>query len=60
MSKSKKIQSFKKKKHDKIVKDFDKTKQNHLEKLASKMLKKDEYYQKLKDKKTNTKFLDLF
>ncbi len=60
MSKSKRGQSFQKKKHDKIVKDFDKTKHNHLEKLATKMLKKDEFYQKLKDKKTNTKFLDLF
>ena len=50
MSKKRKIPLLKKKKHDKIVKDFDKTKQNHLEKLATKMLKKDEVFQKLKEK----------
>jgi len=60
MSKKKKIPLLKKKKHDRIVKDFDKTKQIHLEKLATKMLKKDEAFQKLKEKKINNKFLDLF
>lgn len=60
MSKKKKIPILKKKKHDNIVKDFDKTKQRHLEKLATKMLKKDEAFQKLKEKKINNKFLDLF
>jgi len=60
MNKKRKIPLLKKKKHDKIVKDFDKTKQNHLEKLATKMLKKDEVFQKLKEKKINNKFLDLF
>jgi len=60
MRKKKKIPILKKKKHDKIVKDFDKTKQRHLEKLATKMLKKDEAFQKLKEKKINNKFLDLF
>ena len=60
MSKKKKIPILKKKKHDKIIKDFDKTKQRHLEKLATKMLKKDKAFQKLKEKKINNKFLDLF
>ena len=39
---------------------MNKTKQRHLEKLATKMLKKDEAFQKLKEKKINNKFLDLF
>ena len=43
MGKKRKIPPLKKKKHDKIVNDFEKTKQNHLEKLATKMLKKDAY-----------------
>jgi|TARA_R100000081_G_C4737803_1_gene127147 hypothetical protein len=60
MKKGKKIKPIKKKKHDKIVKDFDKTKQNHLEKLATKMLKRDEMFSKLKEKKINNNFLDLF
>jgi hypothetical protein len=41
MKKGKKIKPIKKKKHDKIVNDF-KSKKNHLERLATKMLKKDE------------------
>mgnify|MGYP001270536840 CR=1 FL=1 len=60
MGKKRKIPPLKKKKHDKIVNDFEKTKQNHLEKLATKMLKKDDIFQKLKEKKINNKFLDLF
>lgn len=60
MKKGKKIKPLKKKKHDKIVNDFDKTKQNHLEKLATKMLKRDEMFSKLKEKKINNNFLDLF
>ena len=60
MGKIKKIKPIKKKKHDKIVKDFDKTKQTHLERLATKMLKKDEMFSKLKEKKINKNFLDLF
>ena len=60
MSKKRKIPLLKKKKHDKIVKDFDKTKQTHLEKLASKMLKGDEKLQQLKGKNINPKFLNLF
>jgi len=60
VGKIKKIKPIKKKKHDKIVKDFDKTKQTHLERLATKMLKKDEMFSKLKEKKINKNFLDLF
>lgn len=60
MKRGKKIKSIKKKKHDKIVNDFEKSKQNHLERLATKMLKKDEMFSKLKEKKINKNFLDLF
>ena len=51
---------LKKKKHDKIVKDFDTQKAKHVEKLATQMLKKDEQFQKLKEKKIDTNFLKLF
>lgn len=51
---------LKKKKHDKIVKDFDIQKAKHVEKLATQMLKKDEQFQKLKEKKIDTNFLKLF
>lgn len=51
---------MKKKKHNKLVKDYDKQKANHLEKLASKMLKDDDKLQQLKGKNINPKFLNLF
>tara|TARA_R100001443_G_C3362750_1_gene179362 strand:- start:1368 stop:1550 length:183 start_codon:yes stop_codon:yes gene_type:complete len=60
MKKGKKIKPIKKKKHDKIVNDFEKSKNNHLERLATKMLKRDEMFSKLKEKKINNNFLDLF
>jgi|TARA_R100000081_G_C4820201_1_gene179168 hypothetical protein len=60
MKKGKKIKPIKKKKHDKIVNDFEKSKQRHLENLATKMLKKDEMFSKLKEKKIDINFLDLF
>ena len=50
----------KNKNHDKMVKDYDKQKSEHLDKLATKMLKNDERAQKLKGKKINTNFLKLF
>ena len=50
----------KNKNHDKLVKDYDKQKSEHLDKLATKMLKNDERAQKLKGKKINTNFLKLF
>jgi hypothetical protein len=51
---------MKHKSHDKIVKDYEIQKSNHLNRLATKMLKNDEISQKLKDKKINKKFLNLF
>jgi hypothetical protein len=51
---------MKNKKHKKIVKDYDKQKSNHLEKLATKMLENDEKNSKLKGKNIDTNFLNLF
>jgi len=51
---------MKKKKHSRIVKDYDKQKEKHLERLATKMLENDEKLIKLKGKNINTNFLDLF
>jgi len=51
---------IKHKKHDKLVKDYEKQKSEHLDKLATKMLKNDEKMQKLKGKSINKKFLNLF
>jgi hypothetical protein len=51
---------MKKKKHSKIVRDYDKQKEKHLEKLATKILENDEKLSKLKGKNINTNFLDLF
>ena len=48
------------KQHEKLVKDYDRQKSEHLDKLATKMLKNDEKMQKLKDKKISTNFLKLF
>lgn len=45
---------------EEIRKSFDKTKSKHLERMATKMLERDEKIQKLKDKKIKGKFLDLF
>lgn len=50
----------KRKRHDNITKDYDSTKQKHLEKLATKMLEKQDKIEKLKEKKINKDFLDLF
>ena len=51
---------MKNKKHNKVVKDYDKQKEKHLEKLATKMLQNDEKLNKLKFKQINTDFLNLF
>jgi hypothetical protein len=51
---------MKSKKHNKIVKDYDKQKEKHLEKLASKMLENDEKNSKLKGKNIDPGFLNLF
>ncbi len=60
MGKRKKIKSLKNYKHNKIVNDYSSTKEKHLEKLATKMLKKDEELSKLKEKRIDTNFLNLF
>jgi hypothetical protein len=51
---------MKNKKHAKLIRDYDKQKEKHLEKLATKMLEKDERFRILKEKNINTNFLDLF
>jgi hypothetical protein len=56
----KKYKSLKNKKHNKIVKDYDKQKEKHLEKLATKILKNDEKAEKLKSKHIKGNFLTNF
>lgn len=51
---------MKHKKHNKIVKDYDKQKSKHLEKLATKSLKNDKLNQKLKNKPINKDIFKLF
>ena len=58
--KKKRTRRIKKNKHDKIIKDYNSTKEKHLEKLADKMLEKDEQNKRLKEKEINTDFLKLF
>jgi hypothetical protein len=48
------------KKHQDLVDDYDKAKQKHLKKIASKMLAKDEKWQKFKAKNIDPDYLDLF
>jgi len=50
----------KNRKHDKIVKDYEKTKRKHLEKLADKMLEDQEKIDRLREKKSDGDFLKLF
>ncbi len=51
---------MKHKKHNKIVKDYQKQKSKHLESLATKMLKNDEKSQKLQQKQIDPNILNLF
>lgn len=51
---------MKNKKHNKIVRDYDKQKSKHLENLANQILKADEKTQKLKEKNINPDILNLF
>ena len=51
---------MKKKKHTKLIRDYDKQKEKHLERLATKILDNDEKLNKLKAKNISTNFLDLF
>jgi aspartate 1-decarboxylase len=48
------------KKHKDLIKNYEKIKSKHLEKLASKLLKIDEQNQKLKTKNINPDFLKNF
>lgn len=48
------------KRHEKIMKDFEKKKNRHIENLATAMLKNDEKMSKLKEKQIDPKFLNLF
>ena len=54
------MSEMKNKKHNKVVKDYDKQKEKHLEKLATKMLDNDEKLNNLKGKQINTDILNLF
>lgn len=51
---------MKKKKHNKILRDYDKIKSKHLDKLASKTLENDEKFRKLKTKPIKGNFLKDF
>ena len=51
---------MKKKKHDKIIKDYDEQKRKHLEKQATKLLKDAERNDKLREKDIKTDFFDNF
>ena len=48
-----------KKKHQKLIDDYDPQKRKHLEKLATKSLGKDEKMLKVKSKQIKSNFLDL-
>jgi hypothetical protein len=56
----KKTRNIKRKKHDRIVNDYDKIKSRHLEKLANKMLKDEERRDNLRSKPIKGNFLDKF
>jgi hypothetical protein len=47
----------KNKNHDKVIREYKKKKSDHLEKLATKMLKHDERMQKLRDKNIDPNLL---
>ena len=50
----------KKRKHDKLVNDYDSQKSKHLEKLADKILEDQEKLSKLNNKTSNGKFIDRY
>jgi hypothetical protein len=58
--KKKKTRNIKRRKHDKLVNDYENQKRKHIEKLAKKMLDNDEKFRKLRDKEINDDFLNLF
>jgi hypothetical protein len=49
-----------KKKHKKLIDDYETQKRKHIEKLSNKMLENDEKLRKFKSKEINNNFLDLF
>lgn len=51
---------MKKKKHHKLITDYAKQKEKHLERLATKELENQEKLSKLKDKTIDKGFLNLF
>lgn len=51
---------MKKKKHDKLVKDYDRQKEKHLEKIATKKLKDQDKVDHLRTKYIDADFLKLF
>ena len=51
---------MRKSKHKDIIKDYDKIKSKHLDKLANRILKDDEKKEELKKYKISKKFLDIF
>ena len=51
---------MKKKKHDKLVRDYDRQKEKHLEKLATEKLKNQDKMDHLRTKYIDTDFLKLF
>ena len=51
---------MKKKKHDKLVKDYDRQKEKHLEKIVTKKLKDQDKVDHLRTKYIDTDFLKLF
>ena len=58
--KKKKTRNIKRRKHDKLVNDYENQKRKHVENLAKKMLDNDEKFRKLRDKEINNDFLNLF
>ena len=52
------MNDYRRSKHKDIVNDYKKTKSKHLEKLASKMLKNDDRFEKLKDYNINLDILN--
>ena len=56
----KKTRNIKKSKHDRIINDYDKQKEKHLERLANKILKDEEKRDNLRSKNINGDFWNKF
>jgi len=57
---AKKTRNIKRSKHDKLVNDYDKQKEKHLERLANKMLKDEDKKERLRSKTIKGDFLNKF